>query len=120
MHLRAHSVTAGVPGVYEMWVTRNRLRTTLVEGADHGEMVRNGDKVWWHDWNGRTKPLQGRDLADGVTDAFLRALAFVGPSRRVFAQAHATDLGDDSTHTLRRVRITPPGGVVCELLLDRE
>lgn len=119
VYLRARVVTGGVPGERESWITREGLRSVLTEPADHCEWVRRETRAWWHDWNGRTHELQGRDRADAVTDAFLRALVHVGPSHEALARAQATDAGDDSTHTLRRVRLTPAGGVACELVLDR-
>jgi hypothetical protein len=119
VHVRARATTGGVPGVSETWVTRDGLRSVLTEDRDRNEWVRDRVTVWLRDWNGRTHALQGRDRADAVTEAFLRALAYVGPSREALRRARATDAGDDSTHTLRRIRLTPPDGVACELMLDR-
>src|SRR5262245_60378987 len=119
IHLRARETTGGVPGTSETWITRKGLRSVLTEGRDCSEWVRADTLAWIHDWNGHTRPLEGRDRADAVTDAFVRTLVDLGPSREALRAAGATDGGDDSTHTLRRVRIRPPGGVACELMLDR-
>ena len=118
-HISARDVTGGTRGVSETWITRDGLRSTLTEGRDLGEWVRHRATVWVHDWNGRTRTLEGRDRADGVTEAFLRSLVYVGPSREVLRRARAADAGDDSTHTLRRIRLAVPDGVACELMLDR-
>src|SRR5262245_19720623 len=118
-HLTERTVTGGVPGTSETWITRQGLRYTLVQDRDRAEWVRDGANVWVHDWNGRTHPLEGRDRADAVTEGFLRALVYVGPSTGVLRGAGASDAGNDSTGTLRRIQLTPKDGVACELMLDR-
>src|SRR5215471_2804320 len=96
-HLTERTVVAGVPGTSESWITRKGFRYTLVQGRDRAEWVRDRANVWVHDWNGRTHPLEGRDRADAVTEAFLRSLLYVGPSSSWLRGAHATDAGNDST-----------------------
>ncbi len=118
-HLGGRATTGGVPGKTETWITRDGLRSVLTEDRDRREWVRDRADVWVRDWNGRTSALEGRDRADAVTEAFLHAMVDLGPSREALRDAVATDAGDDSTHTLRRVRLTPRGGVACELILDR-
>jgi hypothetical protein len=118
VHLRGHGTTGGVSSTFESWITRGGVRTITTEGDERSEWVAAAGTVWWHDWNGRTHTLQGRDRADGLTDAFVRGLIAAGPSRSALASARATDRGRDSTGMLQIVRVTPPGGVACELFLD--
>jgi hypothetical protein len=119
VHLKARATTGGVAGTSETWITRKGLRYVLTEDRDRNETVRADTSVWNRDWNGHTRPLEGRDRADAVTDAFVRTLVDLGPTREALRAARAVDAGDDSTHTMRRIRIKPPGGVACELMLDR-
>ncbi len=118
-HLSARTIASGVPGQVESWIGRDGLRIVIHEGSDQSEWVWDGAEVWWRNWNGKTRALAGRDRADGVTDAFVRALIFAGPSRAALRAAHAADAASDSTGALRVVRLTPPGGVPCDLFLDR-
>ena len=120
MHLRGRAVVGGVPSTIETWITRDGLRAVTLQDSDRSERVRSGSTVWIRDWNGKTRALDGRDRADAVGDAFLRALAFLGPSRNALARAGARDAGADSSGTLRLVRLaSPDAGVGCDLLLDR-
>jgi hypothetical protein len=54
-----------------------------------------------------------------VTDAVIRSLVYAGPPRAALAGAHVEDGGDDSTHGLRIVRVTPRDGLPFDLFLDR-
>src|SRR5262249_47921119 len=117
-HMRAHAVTGGVPGTIESWITRDGLRDLVTEGVDHGEWVCRGHEAWQRDWNGRTRALEGRDLGDAVTDAYIRALAYAGPSRLMLRRASPRAAGLDSTGTLQVIRLTPPAGVPFDLFID--
>ena len=84
------------------------------------ERVCVGRRCWERDWNGKTRELQGRDLADGVTEAFVYSLAYAGSSKSALPTAGAHDEGEDSTGTLRIVQFTPRGGSPCDVYFDRE
>ena len=119
MHLRARAILGGVPSTTEVWITRAGMREVTVQDSGRAELVRHGSQVWIHDWNGKTRALQGRDRKDAVSDAFLRALAFMGPARDALSRAGAREAGMDSTGTLRVVRLAAPdSGVACDLFLD--
>src|SRR5215831_18749233 len=120
MHLRGRAVLGGVASTSEIWITRSGMREVTVQDSGRAELVRHGSAVWFHDWNGKTRTIQGRDRRDAISDAFTRALVFMGPSRDALSRAGATDAGTDSTGTLRVVRLAAPdSGVASDLLLDR-
>lgn len=118
-HLRARTVASHVPGTSQIWVTRDGYRESMAEGTDRSERVQSGPDGWVRDWNGKTRALEGRDLADGVTEAFLHSLAYAGFSMAELEGVGARDAGDDSTHAFRVVSLAPRGGVPCDLYLDR-
>lgn len=118
-HLHAATTTSGVAGSSETWITRDGCRRRFAEGDDRREDVRRGARAWARDWNGKTLEVRGRDLGDRITDAFLMSLVYAGFSRRALADAGARDGGDDSTGALRVVRLAPPGGIACDLYLDK-
>src|SRR5262245_29562263 len=113
MHLRGRGAIGGVPSVIETWIARDGLREVALQDSDRSELVCGGSKAWIHDWNGKTRALEGRDRGDALTDAFVRALVFLGPSRDALARAGACDAGTDSSGALRIVRLAAPeGGVI--------
>ena len=120
VHLNARITRGGVPGPAELWVSRDGFREVDTQGTTLRERVRQGSHCWGRDWNGKTRELQGRDLADGITEAFVYALAYAGFTAAELAAAGAQDGGEDSTRTLRIVRFTPRGGSRCDVYFDAE
>lgn len=118
-HLTATTVADGIAGHAEFWVTRDGYREFVREPDGTRERVDRPDSAWVRDWNGWTRALEGRDLRDETTNAFLRGIVFAGDPRAVLATAGAREVGDDSTSAFRRIAFTPPGGVACVIDVDR-
>ena len=117
-HLNARITRGGVPGAAELWVSRDGFREVDTQGTALRERICHGSRCWERDWNGKTRELQGRDLADGVTEAFVYSLAYAGLSRAALVAAGVQDGGEDSTGTLRILRFIPRGGCPCDVSFE--
>jgi hypothetical protein len=119
-HIQSRLTEDRIPGTSEEWVARDAYRKTVTQWPDHREEVRMGSAGWAKDWNQKVRALEGRDLRDLVTLAYLKSLLYAGFSMDSIRAAGARAAGEDSTHAFQVITLCPAGGIPLDLYIDKQ